>query len=327
MTKGFVPISRALLGVILLAVFLAARLWADTPAQPSEPTLATPSSEIPTTASASASKETTPASQKSEGKTFVGGETCLGCHDAMAKGWEKNPHHKIGKMANRSLAHACESCHGPGSTHVEAGGGPIGIINPKTAPSHVVNNLCLKCHEKDKLIEARASLHLNEELTCLSCHGIHGNENHKLLKSKKETDLCQTCHAKQTMESKLFSRHPVKDGQMNCTTCHNPHNSKEKMLLNETVNQLCQKCHNNYAGPFVYDHAPVSESCLNCHKAHGSQNRDLLENRVPLLCFRCHGNTQISHEQSIASRQRCIDCHSEIHGSKRDKWFFNNREK
>lgn len=252
--------------------------------------------------------------------TYVGQATCISCHEEKGKDWEKNPHHKIVTMANSALAKGCESCHGPGSAHVEAGGGPTGIDNPKNAPKHQVNSLCLKCHEKDKLIEARASLHLSEELSCLSCHGIHGNENHKLL-VKKETDLCKSCHAREYMETNLFSRHPVRDGQMSCTSCHNPHNAKEKMLVKENVNQLCQKCHNNQAGPFSYDHAPVTENCLTCHKAHGSQNRGMLETRVPLLCFRCHGNTQASHEQSLAARQRCLDCHTAVHGSKRDRWF------
>ena len=56
---------------------------------------------------------------------YVGAETCKGCHQdqferfsatTMGKLFLKHP-----RTAKEALA--CETCHGPGKTHVEAGGG------------------------------------------------------------------------------------------------------------------------------------------------------------------------------------------------------------
>ena len=332
MDKGPYRAPCLVLGVLALVLTASSLVFgkgadAKPEAPSSETTAINTPPEAPESQSASqTASHAVPHAPELDAASFVGQDACIGCHEEKAKDWEKNPHHKIEGIANKALANGCESCHGPGSAHVEAGGGQTGIVNPKTAPNHTVINLCLKCHEKDKLIEARSSLHMNEELSCVSCHQIHSNENHKLL-AKTETELCKSCHARQVMETNLFARHPIRDGQMACTSCHNPHNAKDKMLVKETVNQLCQKCHPNQVGPFTYDHPPVVESCLTCHKAHGSQNRGMLETRVPLLCLRCHGNTPATHNQSIGARQRCLDCHTSIHGSRRDKWFFNNQEK
>jgi predicted CXXCH cytochrome family protein len=42
------------------------------------------------------------------------------------------------------------------------------------------------------------------------------------------------------------------------------------------------------AGPFAYQHPPVTESCMNYHNAHGSLNTNLLTLSEPALCLQCH---------------------------------------
>lgn len=93
---------------------------------------------------------------------FVGSETCSACHPDKYDSWADTPHAESIKvlegagMADSAeclachttgygtgayeKAVACESCHGPGSAHVEAGGG-AGSIEKITDES-----LCLKCH-------------------------------------------------------------------------------------------------------------------------------------------------------------------------------------
>ncbi len=252
---------------------------------------------------------------------YVGSGSCKNCHKGHSKDWKVNPHRNISEMANRSLARDCESCHGPASLHLEAGGGATGIINPLKTSGQAINSMCLSCHAQGSLMEAKGSLHLTHESNCLTCHAIHNNHQERLLK-KPQTQLCQDCHALQVAETKLFSRHPIREGHMQCSQCHNPHGAKEKMLIRNTVNQLCTKCHNQQVGPFTFDHPPVSESCLTCHKAHGSQIRGLLEARVPVLCLRCHGNTSFTHDQSQPNKHKCLDCHESIHGSNFESRFF-----
>src|SRR6202030_4001750 len=57
--------------------------------------------------------------------TYIGNEVCKACHPTQ---FEKFSQTVMGKIflfnpRNESEKQACESCHGPGSNHVAAGGG------------------------------------------------------------------------------------------------------------------------------------------------------------------------------------------------------------
>ena len=59
---------------------------------------------------------------------YVGESTCVACHDqkysGTAHGLKSNERTPAANMG-------CESCHGPGQAHVDAGGDPSKIINFK----------------------------------------------------------------------------------------------------------------------------------------------------------------------------------------------------
>ncbi|WP_351089807.1 cytochrome c3 family protein, partial [Shewanella sp. S1-49-MNA-CIBAN-0167] len=87
------------------------------------------------------------------------------------------------------------------------------------------------------------------------------------------------------------SSHPMKWDQMTCIDCHSPHGSMSESALNKpTVNDTCYSCHAEKRGPFLWEHAPVTENCVSCHNPHGSVNDNMLESRAPQLCQQCHAN-------------------------------------
>ena len=77
-----------------------------------------------------------------------------------------------------------------------------------------------------------------------------------------------------------------------------------KSLKAQTLNELCFECHAEKEGPFVWEHAPVTESCANCHEAHGTVANNLLQQPTTFLCLRCHAG----HSTHGASLQ-CTRCH------------------
>jgi len=143
--------------------------------------------------------------------------------------------------------------------------------------------------------------------------------------------VCFTCHKEQRSQLNRPSRHPIKEGKVACSDCHNPHGTAgPKMLVRDSVNDTCYTCHMEKRGPFVRSHEPVQEDCTICHQPHGTTNPNLLKVRPPFLCQSCHQpsshhstvpqsgpviNNAPLTEQAVIMARGCVNCHTNIHGS------------
>jgi DmsE family decaheme c-type cytochrome len=263
--------------------------------------------------------------------TYVGSQVCTGCHanqsarfgqTVMGKIFLKNPRNAQEKAG-------CETCHGPGSAHVAAGGGRGvgGMISFRaddpTRTAEDNNAICLQCHEKGRRTLWRGSTHETRGLACTNCHVVMTNVTPKFQLAKlTESDTCFQCHKNKRAEIWRSSHMPIREGKMTCSSCHNPHGSYAEALLNEaTVNDNCYRCHAEKRGPFLWEHPPVRESCLNCHDPHGSINDFLLKISRPRLCQQCHANltghpgNPRNPTSVYAFNRECQNCHSQHHGS------------
>ncbi len=227
---------------------------------------------------------------------------------------------------------ACESCHGPSAEHVRGrnpdGSRPLpGIAFHADESAAVRDSTCLNCHDADASHFWGGSSHQFNEVACTDCHQIHSRRD-PVLERTTQTQVCTDCHRREHSEFLRPSAHPVSAGNMLCTDCHAPHGSASVAeLRRSSVNETCHDCHAEYRGPFLWEHAPVSEDCTSCHVPHGSSHRNLLTRRTPWMCQECH-QTQFhpsAAESGMgvpprgASRQvvgrDCLNCHTQVHGS------------
>jgi DmsE family decaheme c-type cytochrome len=181
----------------------------------------------------------------------------------------------------------CESCHGPGSLHVKAGGGAGTIINPRKSP-----DTCFQCH-----LEVRAAFSLPHhhpvpegKMSCADCHEPH----------KGIAIAGAPTNIQQTLKAGGFA------------------------FLSK--NETCFECHTAQRGPFVYEHEAVRQGCVVCHSPHGSVNQRLLTERNATLCLKCHFQEQkvpghifignVDHS-SFLQQGTCwsAGCHEQPHGS------------
>ncbi|MCW8858814.1 MAG: cytochrome C, partial [Deltaproteobacteria bacterium] len=65
-----------------------------------------------------------------EGADYVGQDTCLGCHEDMAESFVHNVHGRLADFEMMGAEKGCESCHGPGSLHVDGEGDTDKILRP-----------------------------------------------------------------------------------------------------------------------------------------------------------------------------------------------------
>lgn len=137
------------------------------------------------------------------------------------------------------------------------------------------------------------------------------------VRSRDTAERCFKCHQEIKAEYQLPSHHPVPEKRVFCTDCHESHGSiNDKLLRKKTIKDTCRQCHAEKVGPFLYEHADITEDCMACHNPHGSVNNNLLLLREPFLCLQCHsGHPVNTKEMKITFYTRCTNCHSSIHGT------------
>jgi predicted CXXCH cytochrome family protein len=221
------------------------------------------------------------------GATYVGSNECATCHEEITRGFATASHARLKAPGENAKDVGCESCHGPGSLHVAAGGGAGSIVNPRESPT-----ACFQCH-----LEVRAAFELPHR--------------HPVLEGKIGCADCHNPHEGSAMKGGQTSGiQAVKGGGT--------------ALLSE--DGTCIQCHTAQRGPFVFEHEALREGCVSCHAPHGSVNQRLLAVRNAALCLKCHFQQQTApgvivigerDHSSFLQQGTCwsAGCHEAVHGS------------
>jgi DmsE family decaheme c-type cytochrome len=261
---------------------------------------------------------------------YVGSDTCVTCHSDKGDSLKGTPHGQAKNPRSPEAAHGCESCHGPGQAHVDDDA--KGHIRKfKQATPAEINETCLTCHNRGSHAGWEDSAHNRRNLSCTTCHSVHSPQSlTKQLVRETQTQVCIACHRLQVAKTERAVAHmPVREGKMQCSSCHNPHGSisnVKALKYGSSVAETCVSCHTEMRGPMLWEHAPVRENCATCHDPHGSSNDRMLVVRMPMLCQRCHIATK--HPSTLYDRDEittnksnrmfgrsCMNCHPNIHGS------------
>jgi DmsE family decaheme c-type cytochrome len=282
----------------------------------------------------------TPASAQKSAAGFAGDASCQECHKELFAPVAKTAMGQA--MAQPRTGHeakGCETCHGPAKEHANSGGeskaGMILYGRKSKSTSSEKNATCLQCHEKTARTLWAGSTHESRNVACTDCHAVmHQTSEKGALKRGTVLATCGNCHKDKQAAVNKFAHMPLGEGKMECSSCHNPHGSpNDKMLVGSSVNETCFSCHTEKRGPFMWEHAPVTESCANCHNSHGSNKQRMLINALPRLCQNCHftphgapsGRPSDQANVRFNYNKGCVNCHSVIHGSNHPAGAFFTR--
>ena len=323
---------------VLLAATIALRAAGQIPPPPQTPA---PAKTPPATQTPPAAQ--TPATPPAQPAGWTAAD-CATCHDtAVTPAFEHSKH--------AGLELSCASCHVGVDEHVKgrmAGEETPGPSLKNKSPKEI-NGTCLTCHEKADRASYLSSMHARRNVACISCHSVHNPKSEDAqLKTRTDAETCYTCHKTERAKSMRTSHHPVREGKLACSSCHNPHEGvRPKMLKADSVNEMCYTCHAEKRGPTLFEHAPVRENCVACHDPHGSNQARMLTQKAPNLCWNCHltgsghfgSGDNFSTEKgvptappgspsgfpTISSRfieRSCRTCHVKIHGSNHPSGAF-----
>ena len=293
------------------------------------------------------------------GPSYMGTALCQACHRELAGAMAATGHGKV--LADEGAAPeltGCESCHGPGSEHVGSTGRKPPEQTFEGATPEEVEAVCGKCHLKEagaagdrpgKLSAKywKKSRHGRDDLSCLSCHKVHGGAEGS--QERPAAELCAQCHENVVNEGGDYTHGPVADGQ--CMLCHEPHGTGVPYDLRESLGDACRSCHSVGAPGFAKahsDYAMDQSNCISCHNPHsfdrenalirknqhrpfeagqctlchtgGAGAQPLLAKPQKEMCGRCHPDDQIMPDEDGAGkpmshhvpveRGLCTTCHN-----------------
>jgi len=243
-------------------------------------------------------------------------ENCLKCHDDTEVPIS---------FAHSSNDVSCTSCHGESKAHLDKSRNPPDVVFSKHASGEATNGSCQSCHNDTAQMHWDGGAHGQADLSCAGCHQSHGTEDAVITQSG-EVEVCTSCHQDLKASLNYPSRHPIREGDVTCSSCHAPHGSvADNGLKGHSPTDTCVECHEDKRGPFLFEHEPVAEDCGLCHKPHGSVLPSLLTARSPFLCQQCHmaashpsqlaDGTTLAGGSSNMLAKGCGNCHSQVHGS------------
>jgi DmsE family decaheme c-type cytochrome len=258
---------------------------------------------------------------------YIGAEACATCHTGYDASIRASKHGQANDPRTPAAAQGCESCHGPGEAHASD---PESVkpVQFDRLSAQAVTDTCATCHNRGPHALWQGSQHEARNVSCVTCHSVHQPKSARgQLRAADQQQQCMSCHRDKVAKLDRSGHMPVREGKMECTSCHNPHGSTNVRLLRagNTINESCASCHTEKRGPFLFEHAGVSgDSCATCHDPHGSNNDRMLVAKLPFLCQRCHNHTRhpstiydgrvLQTSNRLFSRS-CVTCHAAIHGS------------
>ncbi|MBN1570535.1 MAG: DmsE family decaheme c-type cytochrome [Acidobacteria bacterium] len=279
---------------------------------------------------------------------------CLSCHKDQAGLMDTMHGAKSDPASPVGAGKACSACHGVNPNHV---GNPAANKHPVrfgkgAIPAREQTEVCMSCHAGNRhLAFWESGRHGRNDVRCNDCHAVHATPSRGSTvaftrrdptvspvigtERQLEYETCIGCHKQTKVQINKPSHHPIVEGKVTCSSCHNPHGAQSHaMIKHETVNIQCWNCHSDKRGPFLFQHPAVEENCLSCHAPHGSSHTKLLNERVPNLCQDCHDwsrhpGTAYSGDQGFIRipgspaktantrfvARSCLNCHNAIHGS------------
>jgi DmsE family decaheme c-type cytochrome len=279
----------------------------------------------------------------------AGNELCVSCHKAVGDTVAKV------KFQHLPVTEGCLNCHNPHASDQAA------HLLKKPVPA-----LCVECHKPDGASFKKQHVDYPvDRANCVSCHDVHGSNTagilfdsvHPPVAAKRCNqchnaataaepfatrrpgfELCRGCHS--AMVNDAFSKQrvhwPLVD-KTGCLSCHEPHASRQKKLLNVPEASLCGKCHSDTVdwqaklaekarqekaasktrvekGTFTHD--PVqSGNCSACHTPHASDSAFLMRQASAIEgCGACHDwlkhNSHPMGEKyaDMRNKNRSVDC-------------------
>lgn len=211
---------------------------------------------------------------------------CGNCHTTgySLAGSQDNKPGIVGTWEEKGIG--CEACHGPGSVHVDRGGG-IGVGIIKNDSSAICGNCHTRGKDSTKIMSKGGFVEHHEQypeflnsphnvLTCVSCHDPHKPVHVGATNPTEGAGIktqCSTCHAQQSSD---FNGSTMQKEGVKCIDCHMPKIGKSAVgdaaKFQGDVREHLFKINTDpnammfsEDGKFAMGYLTLEWTCLGCH--------------------------------------------------------------
>lgn len=182
---------------------------------------------------------------------------------------------------HQELNIGCETCHGPGSEHIAAGGAGESIVTPQNLPPERESNICSQCHSRP---QGNDSLGIKKD-------GPLNSANKMMMAGTSRADFL----------ANYTSRHDAASGDMWTDGLHSKSHHQQ---------------YTDFIQTSMYRNGSQLETCSSCHGIHGpgTDRNQLSGTSDDSLCLSCHSGVVSSDHQidktGYDMGARCIECHN-----------------
>jgi hypothetical protein len=186
---------------------------------------------------------------------------CLACHSGRVEAKDDTVH----RLAIREPTIGCESCHGPGSKHVEvrhdrktaAGAADLTIVNPAKLPRARIESVCSTCHlggQAAVAVRGRKADDFRPGMALADCR-----VDYKFDAGTEQMTVVG--QVDQLRRSSCYQK-----SQMTCLTCHDTH-ARERPTA-AAYRQKCLDCHASKGCSVPQSERlkkDAADNCVTCH--------------------------------------------------------------
>jgi predicted CXXCH cytochrome family protein len=168
------------------------------------------------------------------------------------------------------LSIGCERCHGPGERHVQlhsevaAVSQQDTIVNPADLPVAKRESVCNQCHLLGRSVIPRYGRQFFDFRP-----GDDLEDIFVVLSQETDVELHGQLKAVNQVEQMRASQcYKASEGQLGCTSCHDPHSVPSAEQRDEHFRMRCVSCHESKGCSLDLSQrkqAPTNNSCIHCH--------------------------------------------------------------
>ena len=166
----------------------------------------------------------------------------------------------------------CQRCHGPGGNHEQAlrqGNAKLAdirsaIVNPSRLGKERAMEVCMQCHLETtsaplpnairRFDRGPFSYRPGEPLSAFQLSFDHAPGSGRAGKFEIVNSVYRLRQSKCFLES---------NGELGCTTCHNPHEIRHGQAAIDSYNKVCVQCHE--PAKIAAQAHPSGSNCVDCH--------------------------------------------------------------